>query len=284
MSAIKPAWVLACCVVSGIPGPGVAVPAQESGAAEAPARKRQDVLNVVEGRNTIISLKPQGTRVEKGDLVCELESFTFKERLNGQEKTAKEAENALQIARRAREAAESDVKEYAEGKSKLELQKTKGEISLAESKLKAAEEKLGRSKRLNEQGKLARGWVVSDELAVKRARLALEQAQRKRETLEKYTRDKMIKTLQSKVERARSEELARQAVYGREQSARERLLEQIEKCKVLAPASGRISYSKPIEEGAEVDKGQLLFRLVPDVDPKAEAKSTPDRDFSTNRR
>jgi multidrug resistance efflux pump len=283
MSAFIPAWILACCMVSGT---SAAVPAQESESAEAPVRKGQDVHNVVEGRTTIIFLKPQGARVEKGELVCELESFSIRERLNGQERTAKEAENAFQVARRAREAAESAVTEYVEGKSKQELQKSQGEVTLAEMTLKGAEVRLGRSKQLLERGLMSRGRYTADELAVQRARLALEQAQRKRETLEKFTRDKTIKILQSKVEKARSEELAKQADYGREQAAREHLLGQIEKCKVTAPGAGRIGYSSPIEEGAEVDKGQLLFLLIPDETPKtkAEAKRAPDRDLRTNRR
>ena len=81
-----------------------------------------------------------------------------------------------------------------------------------------------------------------------------------------------VKELQSKVERARAEELARQADYGREQSAQEQLKKQIEHCKLLAPTSGRLIYTEAIEEGAEVTQGALLFRVVPEAEPKAAAK------------
>jgi HlyD family secretion protein len=279
MSALIPAWFLACGLVSAS---GV----DDRGAATAPTKKTIDVLNVVDGRTPIVSLKPEGARVAKGELVCELEAFAIRERLPDQGKAVAAAEKVLDLARRDRVAAEGEVTEYAEGQSKRETQMIKSEIALDELKLKVAEDRLVRSRRLHEQGKLARGWVTSDELGVQKARLALEKLQRKRETLEKFTRDKTIKILQSKVERARSEELAKKAIYAREQSARDHLLEQIEKCKVLAPADGTVTYAQTIEEGAEVVKGQLLFRIAPGppAAPGAEAKSAADRGLSTNRR
>ena len=94
----------------------------------------------------------------------------------------------------------------------------------------------------------------------------------KKTTLEKFTKEKKVKELQSKVERARAEELARQADYGREQTAQDQLKKQIEHCKLLAPASGRLIYTEAIEEGAEVTQGQMVFRVVPEAEPKAAAK------------
>ena len=69
----------------------------------------------------------------------------------------------------------------------------------------------------------------------------VEKSQRKKTTLEKFTKERKVKELQSKVERARAEELARQADYGREQTVQEQLKKQIEHCKLLAPTSGRLS-------------------------------------------
>ena len=109
-------------------------------------------------------------------------------------------------------------------------------------------------------------------LAVQQAKLALEKAQRKKTTLEKFTKDKKVKELQGKVEQARAEELAKQADYGREQTAQDQLKKQIEHCKLLAPVSGRLIYTEAIEEGAEVTQGALLFRVMPEAEPKAAAK------------
>ena len=41
---------------------------------------------------------------------------------------------------------------------------------------------------------------------------------------------------------------------------------------VVAPADGRLSYSSPIEPGADVEEGQLLFRVIADPGTKAGAK------------
>ena len=69
-------------------------------------------------------------------------------------------------------------------------------------------------------------------------------------------------------------ELARQAEVGRVQAVEEQLKKQIEGCKVLASSTGRLAYPETIEAGAEVTKGQLLFRILvlPDNEPKETAK------------
>ena len=118
-------------------------------------------------------------------------------------------------------------------------------------------------KRLQEKGLGPKSEVDAATLRLQKAKLSFEKAQTKKTTLEKYTKAKKVKELQSKVERARAEELARQADYGREQTAQDQLKKQIERCKLLAPAGGRVVYADSIEEGAEVSQGQLVFRVVP---------------------
>src|SRR5437773_2493719 len=45
------------------------------------AAQRMDVMCQIEGRTTIISILPEGTRVKKGDLVCELDSASLRDQL-----------------------------------------------------------------------------------------------------------------------------------------------------------------------------------------------------------
>jgi multidrug resistance efflux pump len=167
------------------------------------------------------------------------------------------------------------VTEYLEGTYKQERENLLSKIALAESELKRAEGWLVKSKKMVEEAKLARNRMVSAELAVQRVKLALEQSRMKRDTLEKYTKEKMVKKLQSAVEKARSDELAKQAAYGLARSAQERSQKQIENCRLLAPINGRLHYSKPIEEAADVREGQLLFRVVPEDEPKPGANPEP---------
>jgi HlyD family secretion protein len=257
-------------LAAGVPGPLASAQQRKTG--DPDGRKGIEVNNLVDGPIPIISLKPNGSRVEKGDLVCELESFALREKLAIQEGATRAAETAYNHARLARETAELGVKEYLEGTYKQEIQTLNGRIVLAETGLKRAEKRLADSKRLFAKGIVPRERVSGDEVVVQRARLALEKAQGTKQTLEKYTKEKKTKILQSEVEKARSEELARQAVYLGEQTAQERLNTQIKNCKLLAPASGRLVYSSPIEVAADVVKGQLLFRVIPEDERKDKEK------------
>ena len=123
---------------------------------------------------------------------------------------------------------------------------------------------------------------VSEELALKKARFALEQAQSKKKVLVDYTRDKTIKELKSEVEKARSDELAKKATCELETSKEKKLEQQIAACKILAPSDGLVVYANDptrafmsntpqVEEGAAVRERQKIFSL-PDI---SRCRSTP---------
>jgi RND family efflux transporter MFP subunit len=63
-------------------------------------------VDSVEGMTKIASIVPEGTKVEKGQLVCELDSSALQEKLADQEAATAAAEAAYQTARLARERAE----------------------------------------------------------------------------------------------------------------------------------------------------------------------------------
>jgi len=253
-------------------GPGSSGATQQRNEVQPAESKGEGVYNAVEGTTTIVFVKPLGSRVKKGDLVCELESFAVRTRLTRQEIATKAAEAPYQYAKRAREIAELGITEYVEGIYAPQVQSVDREITLAESALKQAEGKLAETKRLVEKSIIHPNRIEPATLVVQQAKLSLEKAQGKKTTLQKFTKERKVKELQSKVERARAEELARQADYGREQTAQDQLKKQVERCKLLAPTSGRLIYTEAIEEGAEVTQGALLFRVVPEAESKAAVK------------
>jgi HlyD family secretion protein len=222
------------------------------------------VFNSVEGRLVVINCRPDGARVEKGDIVCELDPSDPRDRLATQEIVVRGAEADVHGARIAREVAVMTVIEYKEGTFVQQLATIEGGIKLAETRLARAEDHLDWSRRMFEKGYVSMHEKVADELALKQARFALEQAQSKKKVLVDYSKAKTITALTGAVETARARELARQAALERERSAQKRLTEQIGRCKVTAPTGGRIEYAAPIGAGAVVRDGQLLFRVVLD--------------------
>ncbi len=97
----------------------------------------------------------------------------------------------------------------------------------------------------------------------------------KKKVLIDFTKGKTIKELQSEVEKARSDELAKNATYELEMTKEKKLERQIANCEIKAPADGLVVYANDpnrafgsgqpqIEEGATVRERQKIFSL-PDI-------------------
>ena len=177
--------------------------AQERKGAEPTRGGRVDVFNSVEGRVVVVTSRPDGARVEKGDIVCELDATELQDRLATQEIVVRGAEADVHGARIAREVAVLAVIEYQEGTFIQEFAATEGEIKLAESELSRAEDRVDWVRRMFEKGYASLAEKITDELMLKKARFALEQAQSKKKVLVDYSKAKTIKVLTGAVETAR---------------------------------------------------------------------------------
>jgi HlyD family secretion protein len=237
--------------------------------------KNEDAYCLVEGQTTIIMIKPEGTPVKKGELVCQLDSASLKDQLVNQQITTKSAEANHENAKLTREVAEIAVVEYVEGIFKQDFATVEGEIKLNESDLSRAEDRLDWAQRMFDKGYVSKATQVSEQLTLKKARFALEQSQSKKKVLVDYTKGKTIKELQSEVEKARSDELAKKATFALEDSKEKKLERQIAACEIKAPADGLVVYANDpnrafgsnqpqIEEGATVRERQKIFSL-PDI-------------------
>jgi hypothetical protein len=153
--------------------------------------------------------------------------------------TTQSAEANYESAKLTREFAEIAVVEYEQGIFKQDEAIVIGEIKLAESDVASARDSIGFA-----EGRLARikqaSRGTSEDLALEfafedkivqasqrepGARLALEKAQSKLDVLRKYVMPKRVKELKSEVEKARSDELAKQARWELEKSKLEILQE-----------------------------------------------------------
>ena len=237
--------------------------------------KNQDVLCQVEGSTTIISILPEGKKVEKGELVCELDSASLRDNLTNQKIATQGAEASFQNAKLTREVAEIAVKEYEEGIFLQDKATCEGEIKLAESDLARASDRVDWATRMYEKGYVSKAQKVSEELNFQKTKFALEQAESKLHVLLEYTKGKTIKELRSEVEKARSDELAKEQTFQLERTKEAKLEKQIINCKLFAPGDGIVVYANDpqrlvrqqcaqIEEGATVRERQKIFSL-PDI-------------------
>jgi HlyD family secretion protein len=129
----------------------------------------------------------------------------------------RKAEAAYRKAKLATQIAEVAIKSYNQGVYLQEFATYRGQIALAESNRERAIDRLEWSRKTSKTN-------IADSLSVQQAEFDLEQAKMQFEVLEKYTKQKQLKTLGSNLEKALENEKARLASYQEEHARRLQML------------------------------------------------------------
>ena len=239
-----------------------------------------ELKSEIEGQTTILYLIEEGSVVEPGDMLVELDATGLIEKRVSQEIAVENArstqvkasqnleiqrsqnESDLAEAQRAAQFARKDLEKYVEGDWPQQLQAAKDAILLAQEELKRAEETLKFSTELHANSFVTRTELEADDLAHQRATIKLAQEERSLELLEQYDFPRQKEQFQADVEEAERElrrvELqatARLVDYEsdlRSSTARlnleeeklAKLEDQIAKAKIFAPVEGMVVYSK----------------------------------------
>jgi HlyD family secretion protein len=198
------------------------------------------------------------------------------DRLTNQRITTESAKAVYQNAKLAREDAEIAVVEYEEGLFKMRLEEIAGDIEVAEAELALAQDDLKAVKENFGRGLVSPSRTKRAELAVLRAKIGLEKAQRRHKTLRDFTGPKRIKALKSSVETSRSNELAKQAMWELQTGKETKLERLIAACTIVAPRDGVLRHGFGVlgrePEVKEVREGQFLFRIAPTTETKPKAE------------
>jgi len=268
------------------------------------------IKNEVEGRRSIIFLVEEGTQVKEEDLLVELDSSSLKDSkvdqeilvqnasadlVDAQENlaiTENQGKSDVDQARLTLEFARQDLEQYTAGDGLFARDVTEldAQISLAEEELRRAEDVNEWSGRLFEEKYISESEYMADKLQVKRKRLELDKSQTSLRILKKFTYERQISQLTSDVNQAemamertlrkananntqaQARLNAKDAEYKRQQSKLDKIVEQIEKCRIKAPADGLVVYAtsvqsnpfmnkEPLDEGQEVHERQELIYL-----------------------
>jgi len=185
--------------------------------------KARDIVIIkseVEGRTSIISLVPEGTRVKKGDLLVELDASTLLDKkidqeikvqnayaayINATENLAvveNQAQSDIDKAELTLEFAKQDLEKYQQGEYPNELRQAQAQITLAEEELSRARETLKWSQKLYEEKYISQTELQADQLAERKKALDVELAKSNLELLSKFTYKRMIAQLRSDVNQA----------------------------------------------------------------------------------
>lgn len=233
----------------------------------------------MEGSTTIISLVAEGTWVKEGDVLCELDSSSLREKSKQQEISVTQAEAALAQAEEALEiqkkqnesdiaAAELawklallDLKSYKEGKFPQQEKQLSGAVAIADEELLRNRETYEFTKDQVKKGYRTQNDLEAARIAVKQAELKLQGAKEEYKVLTEFTYERDIaeleansKELERELERTKLKAKSSQTQYEKDVEARkltyevekeqfERVLKQIEACTLKAPQEGEVVYA-----------------------------------------
>jgi HlyD family secretion protein len=167
-----------------------------------------------------VSTPPTGTNAQRPplrnpNLATEQPTTDMPRRptLREQHLATRKAKAIYEIARSTRELAEIAAEEYEQVKFPLELAEVGGEIKLAEIDLRRSEDRLDWARRMFDKGYVSKAQRDSEELSLKKGKFALEQAASKRKVLVEDTKDKTIKELKIHVDKAKFDEVEKEAIW-----------------------------------------------------------------------
>ncbi len=245
---------------------------------ELKAAKSTDIKSEVEGRSTIISLIPEGTPVQQGDLLVVLASDQIENRIREEELKESNAITAFEAAKAEldiqRDKNASDIRKaqlqielkrleldkYEKGDWEQRLKDAQIAIDQAEISLDRREQDFKASKELYAKNYTTQTEYEEAEFNFKKAGWELEKAKMALDVLNRYTHVADLKQRQSDVEEAikeadrvgknaSAEEIKKlRNVEGKEkelaliQDQLAKLRTQKEKCRIVAPTQGFVVY------------------------------------------
>lgn len=243
------------------------------------SRSNVTLSSQVEGSTTIISIVPEGTLAEKGDVLCVLDSSVLREKTKQQEITVtqakasmEQAQEALKIQEKQNESdisaaelqwelAKLDLESYIEGQYPKEEKELAGAVLLAEEELLRNEESYDFTLEQVKKGYRTQDDLEAAKLAVKQAELKLQGAEEAYKVLTEYTRKRTVAELQAnakeferELERVKlkakssltqyeTDVEATKLTYQVEKEQFDLNLEQIEACTLTAPQNGEVVYA-----------------------------------------
>ena len=249
------------------------------------AREQIIIKNEVEGKTFIIYLIPEGTQVEKGALLVELDASSLEDNKIDQEIRVQNAETSyvnakenlavvenqaksdMDLANLTLAFAKQDLKKYLEGEYPNELRKAEANITLAEEELTRARETLKWSQTLYDEKYISQTELQADQLSERKKALDVELEKNNLDLLKNFTYKRELAQLKSDVSQAemalerttrkaranivqaQAELKAKEAEFKRENDKLEKIIDQIEKTKIYAPADGLVIYATSARTG-----------------------------------
>ena len=220
----------------------------------------------------IISIIEEGSQVNEGDFLCQLDDSILVEQLTHTKDSGRTGSGLDDPVRRA---TSIQPKEFLMSIGTVtyeqELAGLKAEVAFAEETSRRAREMKIHSENLNRKGYITKTQLEADKFAMDKAELNLELAKQKLSVYERFTQDRMVSEFEAEIEKQEANLEAAQFTLELSQARQKETAHQIESCHVVAPNAGTVIYANEtdrrgdasfvIEEGAVIRDGQPIFFL-----------------------
>ena len=237
-----------------------------------------DIFSEIRGQATVLKLIEEGTYVNQGEILVELDKSAIEDDLTQQKiryeqayaswvqaeeaKAIQESLNASNVSKAELDLAlaQTDLKKYIEGDWPLEQDGREADIILYESELKTSEQTLADTRELVELQFEPTTTLERDQLERDRAEVRLRKERLAKDIAERFEHQRQLQILRSDVEQAEAElervkrrakaDLAQKeadlrsklATRDLEKDKLDQLEEQLGKAIVYAPAAGLVVY------------------------------------------
>ena len=240
----------------------------------------QEILkSEIEGRASILFLRPEGDQVSQGELLVELDVSALQDDKVDREIAVQnadaafvQAKEALAVAKNQAQAdvsaaeldyqfAKEDIEKYQKGDFPQELKEAENKITIAREELERAKTTAEGSKRLLDEDFISQSEFDADALSEKKARLDLELAENALQLLKTWDYNRKLNEFESAVEQtelalerakrkasadvvqAEAELRAKEADFARQKDKLAKVAEQIGKAQIHAPTDGLVVYA-----------------------------------------
>jgi multidrug efflux pump subunit AcrA (membrane-fusion protein) len=234
-----------------------------------------EVRSLVKSNNTtgnaILRIVPEGTIVQHGDFLVELDSSALQTQRTSQKILVNAAKAAEVEAKNTFDTAVIAKREYLEGTYLQERQTIESEVFVAEENQNRAKEYFTYSQKLALKGYVNENQLEADRFAVEKAKKDLDTAKTKLRVLDEFTKVKMLSELESAILIADAKLDSARSSHELELEKLAEIDDQIAKCTIAAPQDGVVKYAHVtdgrgdqqfiVEEGTVVRERQTIIRL-----------------------
>jgi HlyD family secretion protein len=222
------------------------------------------------GASVLLSLVPDGSVVQEGDVLARLDSSDYEELLRQQQITVERARADRAQAAVDLEVAKLAVFEYKEGVMKETFKDYQRAIALAESDQMRCKDRLDWTLRMEEKGYAPKSQVATEKQNYAKALFAAAQERGALKLFQKHTAPRALIELEGEVIAGTAMMNYQDSRLTRHLGRLAKLEKQVENCTIRAPHDGFVIYANNprrgivIEEGMSVRQRQDLFYL-PDL-------------------